>query len=300
MAELLTVVGGIASFAQILGIVFQATETVASFCSAIKDAPDELCRVREKLLSLRTSLESIQVQLDEIDDNDLLPPDMCYILHNAVRSIYEDVIVLNKRCIKSLDGESRAIGKRLKWAFVERHLMSGMLERLQSSESTMTCILQLLNFRLSLLIYASQKQVINGKKKIAFTEGVFDNGQSPLHLAAEIADNVAVLEYLCNQGFLDDLDRQEVWGWTPLHYGIMSAFLWKDPSIEKVRFLLSKGAKINIKGRRRENFGLLLERMPAGGFTPGQMCRALDLSLYEKFEREFKIVGASLEDESLE
>ncbi|KAJ6036180.1 hypothetical protein N7540_000459 [Penicillium herquei] len=580
MAELLTVVGGIASFAQIIGIVFQTSEVVVSFCSAVKDAPAELCRVKEKLLSLRTSLESIQVQLDGIDDDDLLPPDMCYILHNAVRSIYEDVTTLNKKCVKSLDGEPRAIGKRLKWAFVERHLMSGMLERLRDSESTLTCVLQLLNFRLSLLIYASQKEVFKGRSQIEFdqrltnnprvsqyrhhqeskigidswlrkfglygsfslvsgtkntewksrvricfkpprwilsksiaidlqfaraellgdgihflpgsiclqnqvpltsplmsacasgdiklikqhlvvgtgqlgdraiccgktplllklaiegqhlnaiqfllesgadpnvgsdsqilpifaaagmsldktkhyahlpprwdswlkafdllvkhgasvheinggktlsmlninspflehqtmpyfqillSEGymywesvswgawsamsiairtknnalqalkflvkngldmnrVFANGQSPLHLAAEIADDVAVLEYLCTQGCLDDLNRQDAWGWTPLHYAIMGAHLWRDPDIEKVRFLLLKGANINIKGRPRDAFGFLLDKLPADGFTPGQMCRVLNKALYERFERDVKMVGASLEDESL-
>lgn len=41
---------------------------------------------------------------------------------------------------------------------------------------------------------------------------IFDDGRSPLHLAVELADNVEVLEYLCSEGCLDDLDRQDECG----------------------------------------------------------------------------------------
>jgi ankyrin repeat protein len=119
---------------------------------------------------------------------------------------------------------------------------------------------------------------------------VFDDGRSPLHLAAELANDVEVLEYLRNQGCLDDLNRQDIWGWTPLHHAIIAAYLHTSPDVfQKVQFLLSKGADVNIKGRAREIFWP--EKMPADGFTPGQMCRALDVSLYKKFESEVKIAG---------
>ncbi|OKP08314.1 hypothetical protein PENSUB_5681 [Penicillium subrubescens] len=52
MAELLTVVRGIASFAQILGLVIKSTEVIVSFCSAVYNAPIELRRIKEKLLNL--------------------------------------------------------------------------------------------------------------------------------------------------------------------------------------------------------------------------------------------------------
>jgi hypothetical protein len=126
---------------------------------------------------------------------------------------------------------------------------------------------------------------------------VFDDGRSPLHLAAELANDVEVLEYLCNQGCLDDLNRQDMWGWTPLHHAISAAHLRKSPDVfQKVQFLLSKGADVNIKGRVRELFWP--EKMPADEFTPGQMCRALDVSLYKKFESEVKIAKVSLRDVS--
>jgi hypothetical protein len=46
--------------------------------------------------------------------------------------------------------------------------------------------------------------------------------------------------------------------------------------------------------RVREIFWL--EKMPADEFTPSRMCRALDVSLYRKFESEAKIAGASLKE----
>lgn len=36
--------------------------------------------------------------------------------------------------------------------------------------------------------------------------------------------------------------------------------------------------------------------MPADEFTPGQMCRALNVSLYKKFESEVEIAGVRLEE----
>ncbi|KAJ5683077.1 hypothetical protein N7462_006242 [Penicillium macrosclerotiorum] len=576
MAELLTVVGGIASFGQILGLVFRTTEVIVSFCSAFNDAPTELRRIKEKLLSLQISLEGIQDQMGEVNDDELLPPDMCYILQNTVASLFEEVTTLHKRCSKSFNGEPRGTGKRLKWAFVERHLMTGMLERLRDSERELTCVLQLLNVRLSLLIYASQRELHQERRTITYqqksitnpplskcghhrvtvigvdswirkiglygsfslvssvdnkewkssvcigfkpptwissksiaidihlaraeflgggirilpgsirlqnqvrlespfmtacssgdikliaqhlaegtgqlgdraiccgktplllqlaiegqhldavqyllesgadpnvgddsqilpifaaagmsseknrffpqlppkwapwleafkllvkheasvhevnrdktlsmlninypfreeqtmdyfrillSEGyiywetadktawsavntairtrtnslqalqflvrngvnlsrVFDDGRSALHLAAELAEDVEVLEYLCNQGCLDDRDRQDMWGWTPLHYSIIAAYLHTSPDVfQKVRFLLSKGADVNIKGRVKEIF--YPEKMPADEFTPGEMCRALSVSLYRKFEGEAKIAGLRLEE----
>jgi ankyrin repeat protein len=123
---------------------------------------------------------------------------------------------------------------------------------------------------------------------------IFDDGRSPLHLAAELAEDVEVLEYLCTQGCLDDLDRQDEWGWTPLHFAIIAAHLRRGPDVfGKARFLLSKGADFKIKGRVRRIF--YPGKMPSEEFTPVEMCRALDVSLYKKFVSEAETVGVRLE-----
>lgn len=111
---------------------------------------------------------------------------------------------------------------------------------------------------------------------------ILSDGRSPLHLAAELADDAGILEYLYDAGCSNDLNRQDVWGWTPLHYSIFAAS--RNPScpqsLGKIKFFFDKGADFDIKGRRRPL--LSPDRMTEDEFTPGQLCKALDCSLHSQ------------------
>ena len=76
-----------------------------------------------------------------------------------------------------------------------------------------------------------------------------ENGQTLLHLAADIARDPEVLEYLCSINGLEDINRQDKWGRTPLHYSVMSEYNGHCAiPFQKIRYLLSQGADHTIKG----------------------------------------------------
>ncbi|KAJ6101900.1 hypothetical protein N7486_004327 [Penicillium sp. IBT 16267x] len=572
MADPLSIVGSVASFSQLLGLVLKTTEGIVTICHAVKDAPDEVRRINDKLLAIKMALESMQSQIGEFNDDELLPSDLRYVLQNAITSIHDDVVSLKQRCQHYADSDCTAVRGRLKWALIERRVVGNLLDRLRGSESTLTCVLQLINFRLSLLVYSAQKgfkqtsaksrwennsptqslvskvhlrtaivtadswlrkcglygflsvvseddnykwksrvcvgfkppawmcsksitfdlqfanatfpgggirilpgilqfqnqvpldspfmvacakgdvklisqhlidrtgnlgdraiccgktplllaiqgehldairylleagadpnigddyQILpvfavsgttSGQKKVfpqlppkwaswiqalqllvqhgasvheavgektlsmlninhasgneqtleffrllisenytywetvheagwsalltaIRTRGsssqalqllaragvnigrILSDGRSPLHLAAELADDVSVLEHLYAAACSEDLNRQDMWGWTPLHYAIVAAYLNPScpKSLQKIRFFLEKGARFDIKGGRRPL--LFSERVATDEFTPGQLCNALNSSLYTKIVEMARVAGRDM------
>jgi hypothetical protein len=112
---------------------------------AVQDAPDELRRINETLLALKVALESTRIQVGDLDDDELLPPDLRCIMQNTITSIYKDVVALKQKCHGCANSDSAAIRERLKWALIERRIVGNLLERLKGSESSLTCVLQLIN-----------------------------------------------------------------------------------------------------------------------------------------------------------
>lgn len=145
MTDPLTVVGGIASFAQVLGCVIKTTQVIFNICHAVQDAPDELRRINETLLAFKLALESTQIQVGGFYDDELLPPDLRYIMQNTITSIHKDVTVLKQKCHDCAKSNSVTKRERLKWAILEKRVVGNLLERLKSSESSLTCVLQLIN-----------------------------------------------------------------------------------------------------------------------------------------------------------
>jgi ankyrin repeat protein len=81
---------------------------------------------------------------------------------------------------------------------------------------------------------------------------ILDDGRSFLHIAAELAPGVEVLEYVYSNGCEQYTNRQDNYGWTPLHWCVSStsphAGSGMDP-LAKFKFLLSKGADLAIKAK---------------------------------------------------
>jgi ankyrin repeat protein len=70
---------------------------------------------------------------------------------------------------------------------------------------------------------------------------IFDNGQTYLTTAVEWTNNIIILEYLYDNGCAAHLNRQDKWGWTPLHYYIFSETGWRcNTRSSKVKFLLDE------------------------------------------------------------
>ncbi|KAH5605777.1 hypothetical protein HBI20_070000 [Parastagonospora nodorum] len=57
---------------------------------------------------------------------------------------------------------------------------------------------------------------------------VLADGRTVLHLAAHHCQEDDALSYLLETGCAKDIDRQDQWGWTPLHYAVLArlSFCW--------------------------------------------------------------------------
>ena len=142
MAELCVVVGGLASFAQLLAYVFQVSNTINAFCDACKDGPAEVARINQKLNVLRKGLGEIQQYLQTFGDVGILPPDLMQTIFEAMRGVENDIKEIQKASRATLRDSSC---ERLKWALRDRGKMKKLLDRLESSEGTLDRVIQLVN-----------------------------------------------------------------------------------------------------------------------------------------------------------
>ena len=118
--------------------------------------------------------------------------------------------------------------------------------------------------------------------KVDFTR-ISETGQSSLHWAAEMGYDVRCLEYLCTTAAIENIDRQDQWGWTPLHYAVASErYGYREAALDKIRCLLQNGADPELKGRSHQFF--FKGKLSMDEFTPSELCRATDPDLSRQFE----------------
>jgi ankyrin repeat protein len=138
----------------------------------------------------------------------------------------------------------------------------------------------------------SQGQALESLK-VLFDAGVPLNrvagdGRVPLHYAAETARDPGVLEYLCSVGGLADIDKQDQWGWTPLHYAVLSEqYGYCLNKFQKVDFLLSQGADTEI---RAGNLQWLGTKFPTK-FTPLELAAGIRPSIFSDYIEALKRAG---------
>jgi hypothetical protein len=145
MADPFTVIGGIASIAQILGCIIQTAEAIKGFCDDVQDAPAELQRIKNKLIILKGTLAHFQQYLDVFDDDIVVPPEVRETLILATLEVQRNVEALQEACKHPDTPGTISVRRKLKWAFIDRHVVDKLLLRLQSSENTLNCVGQLLH-----------------------------------------------------------------------------------------------------------------------------------------------------------
>ena len=98
---------------------------------------------------------------------------------------------------------------------------------------------------------------------------VMDDGRTSLHLAAEWCANDKPLEYLCSIGCKEHINKQDRWGWTPLHYATISrnSAVSSQP-FSKVVSLARNGGNMYLRGEWNP---LNHYDQPHGEFTPGEL-----------------------------
>ena len=100
---------------------------------------------------------------------------------------------------------------------------------------------------------------------------VSERGFTALDMAAEMSFDVSSLEYLCSTPAIAHINRQDPYGWTPLHYAVGAGYYgYHKSAFDKIKCLLEHGADPDIQGR--EHPILFPELSPPEVFT------ALELS----------------------
>ena len=110
-----------ASVAGLVSLTIEASQIIASYCKAVKDAPKSIDRVHQELISLTSALQ----QLDEFLHSQRLKDttfDQSAVLSTALKSCTGDVEVISNKLPKlKQDGTSSRL-ERLKWPFGEKDL----------------------------------------------------------------------------------------------------------------------------------------------------------------------------------
>jgi hypothetical protein len=144
MAEVLAVAGGVASFAQILTVVVNTVQVVASFCHDFQDAPSELLQIQSKLEILRKTLEEFRFFLLDLPNDDLLLLDMRQLLWEAVSKIQANITAIQSLTLTRSSTSPKSVRRRLAWA-LKKPSTEKVLQHLNDSENTLISVLQLIN-----------------------------------------------------------------------------------------------------------------------------------------------------------
>lgn len=111
------------------------------------------------------------------------------------------------------------------------------------------------------------------------------SGHSSLHWAAEMAYEMECVEYLCQLTASENVNRQDLWGWTPLHYAVASGrYGFRNLAMDKIKRFLHHGADPNVKGRRHPIFFARVSLMDE--FTPLELSLQVDPGLSILLEGE--------------
>lgn len=84
---------------------------------------------------------------------------------------------------------------------------------------------------------------------MSMTRVLYD-GKTVLHLVAHLCQNDQPLSYLLTTASTAEINRQDCWGWTPLHYALLARTSAEGPSPYSMAvMLIHSGADPTIKGQ---------------------------------------------------
>lgn len=122
-----------------------------------------------------------------------------------------------------------------------------------------------------------------------------DDGRTALHLATMTHTSLRTLEYLCADSCSGYINRQDQWGWTPLHYAVVSRSSSEGAApYSNVVALLRKGADPMIKGS--SNFKYIYDQ-PTGSFTAFDLLRHVRPARFQLLVEVLQHAGIGIQAE---
>jgi hypothetical protein len=119
---------------------------------------------------------------------------------------------------------------------------------------------------------------------------VFQNGRNVLHMAAEMGFDAEALMHLYSNHGVTEVNRQDQWGWTPLHYAAASSS-YQHRNCAKVRFLLEKGADPHLKGTNMSRGDHHPSEMYSEPISPLEYAGTLMPHIYRHFSDDMRATG---------
>jgi ankyrin repeat protein len=123
------------------------------------------------------------------------------------------------------------------------------------------------------------------------------DGRTALHFAAEMATDVEPLRHLFEIYNINEVNRQDIWGWTPLHYAVVSQARMVNRDNGKIGFLLQKGADPLIMGRRVLTGRSHISHLVSEGVTPLHWAAIVGPDMERRFLEHTRAAGWVLNDE---
>lgn len=122
----------------------------------------------------------------------------------------------------------------------------------------------------------------------------FLDGRTVLHLAAEMSWGSEVLKHIYESYGICDVNRQDRWGLTPLHYSVFSHPYRYDLWYQKVQYLLERGANPELRGKTRWLVGSFNDTER----TPYEIGCAIGPEVRRNFAEVLRQSGYPIPDES--
>lgn len=144
MADPLTIVGGVASLAQILDFTVKAGSALRRLGQDIRDAPLDVERLEHKLSVLQTSIEITTKVTDDMSEDDIFPPDLKCLLLRVLEELERDIEALALFTTKFNLRSTLSIRSRIRWGLIEKSTVERLRKRLQETESSLSGVVQLL------------------------------------------------------------------------------------------------------------------------------------------------------------
>lgn len=124
-------------------------------------------------------------------------------------------------------------------------------------------------------------------------ERIYSDGRTALHIAAEMAYTAEPLMHLYSKHGVTEVNRQDKWGWTPLHYAVMSSSYRTERRCGKVKWLLQRGADPHLKGLQedRDDPHLHSSDLLNQSVTPLEYAATFQPHTYRHFIEDMKATG---------
>jgi len=112
------------------------------FSRDFQDAPAEVQRLHEKLDTTRISLQSTQLFIEDMSEDEVLPLDLRRMLTKIMSNVQCSIAALEQSRDTLAQHSTRKFGRCFRWALLDKHLTQKLTQQLQDCENSLSNVLQ--------------------------------------------------------------------------------------------------------------------------------------------------------------